>query len=120
MERTPALSNSSVRTPHPTGGRHAITTEGPGRKATILHTISLAWLTCGVDLFIGYVDLCYDCTFEELAHLSQRTDRRKVAPIGLVEPLLMEAALSEGHTLGEAARVEALKELNLQPGGHDS
>src|SRR5215213_15453 len=81
--------------------------------------LSLARLTRGVDLLIGYVDLRYGCTFEELAHLSQRTDRREVAPISPVQPLLMVAALSDSHTLGHAARVEALKELNLEPGSHD-
>ena len=81
--------------------------------------LSLVRLTRGIDLFIGYVDLRYGSSFEELAHLSQRADRREVAPISLVQPLLMVAALSDGHTLGHDARVEALKELNLEPGGHD-
>ena len=76
-------------------------------------------LTRSVDLLIGYVDLRYGSSFEELAHLSQRPDRREVAPISLVQPLLMVAALSDSHTpLGHAARVEALKELNLEPGSH--
>src|SRR5215213_8684036 len=79
----------------------------------------LQWLIHGVDLLIGYVDLRYGCPFQELADLSQRTDRRKVAPISLVQPLLMVAALSDGHTPGHGARVEALEELNLEPGGHD-
>src|SRR5215213_7604837 len=82
-------------------------------------TPSVARLTRGVDLLIGYVDLRYGCPFEELADLSQRADRRKVAPISLVQPLLMVAALSDGHTLGHAARIEALEELNLEPGGHN-
>ena len=96
------------------------TTEGSkGRQSYPFDPMSLAQLTCGVDLLLGYVDLRYGRSFKELAHLSQRPDRREVAPISLVQPLLMEAALSDGHTLGHAARVEALKELNLEPGGHD-
>jgi hypothetical protein len=95
---------------------------GAGKEGrAILHPSSLGRLTRGVDLLLSYVDLRYGRSFEELAHLSQRPDRREVAPISLVQPLLMEAALSDGHTtfLGHAARVEALKELNLEPGGHD-
>jgi hypothetical protein len=59
---------------------HAKTT-GAGRKAAILQPISLGWLTRGVDLLICYVDLRYGCPFEELADLSQLTDRREVAPV---------------------------------------
>src|SRR5215208_3777515 len=81
--------------------------------------LSLVRLTRSVDLLIGYVDLRYGSSFEELAHLSQRPDRREVAPISLVQPLLMVAALSNSRTLGHAARVEGLKELNLEPGSHD-
>ena len=44
--------------------------------------MSLGRLTRGVDLLICYVDLRrYGCPFEELAHLSQRPDRREVASV---------------------------------------
>jgi hypothetical protein len=39
----------------------------------ILHPISLGRLTRGVDLLLGYVDLRYGSSFEELAHLSRPT-----------------------------------------------
>jgi hypothetical protein len=54
-----------------------------GRKdsSAFLSTPSLTQLTRGVDLLIGYVDLRYGCSFEELADLSQRADRREVAPV---------------------------------------
>jgi hypothetical protein len=54
--------------------------QGAGRQL-FLHTISLARLTCGVDLLIGYVDLGYGSSFEELADLSQRPDRREMASV---------------------------------------
>ena len=58
------------------------TTEGSkGRQSYPFDPISLAQLTRGVDLLLGYVDLRYGCPFEELADLSQRPDRREVAPV---------------------------------------
>ena len=42
---------------------------GDGEKAN-LPSHHLQWLTRGVDLFVGYVDLRYSCSFEELADLS--------------------------------------------------
>jgi hypothetical protein len=47
----------------------------------LIHPTSLAQLTRGVDLLIGYVDLRYGCPFEELADLSQLTDRREMASV---------------------------------------
>ena len=60
--------------------RHAKTTEGPEERQ-LSFTPSLVRLTSGVDLLIGYVDLRYGCSFKELADLSQRTNRREVAPV---------------------------------------
>ena len=55
---------------------------GAGKEGrAILHPVSLGRLTRGVDLFIGYVDLRYGSSFEELTDLSQRPDRREVAPV---------------------------------------
>ncbi len=48
----------------------------------ILRTMSLGRLTRGVDLLICYVDLRYGPSFEELADLGQRPDRREVASVG--------------------------------------
>ena len=84
--RAPMIASQAlsicVRTPHPTrygGGPPKRHSAKEGRA--ILPTMSLGRLARGVDLLLCYVDLRYGCPFEELAHLSQLTDRREVASV---------------------------------------
>ena len=63
------------------GGGTSKRDRGAGKEGSYPSPISLGRLTRGVDLLIGYVDLRYGRSFQELAHLSQRPDRREVASV---------------------------------------
>jgi hypothetical protein len=87
--------------------------QGARRKVARLH-LYLQWLTRGVNLRIGYVDLRYGSSFEELADLGQRTDRREVASVPPIKPLLMMLRLRYGQVT-HVLSVECVEELHLEP-----
>ena len=81
---------------------------GTERKAAIFHTISLT-LTGSVDLLIGYVDLRYGCSFEELADLSQSLcEAVPKVPEALIAPFgTPSVSVLGNHTSSSALHYES-------------